>query len=70
MMRLFFFVCGALISLAAPAWAHPLTTGGAVLVMNSNDASLSVIDMASHRELRRIGVGGEPNHVALTPDGR
>jgi DNA-binding beta-propeller fold protein YncE len=43
---------------------------GAVLVMNSNDATLSVIDLASHRELRRIPVLREPHHYALTPDGR
>ncbi len=65
MIRLFFFVCVAVIALASPASAT-----GAVLVMNSNDASLSVIDMASHRELRRIPVLREPHHVVLTPDGR
>ena len=43
---------------------------GAVLVMNSNEATLSVIDLASHRELRRIPVLREPHHWALTPDGR
>ena len=65
MKRLWFILCAAAIALASPAWAT-----GAVLVMNSNDASLSVIDMASRRELRRIPVLREPHHVALTPDGR
>ena len=43
---------------------------GAVLVMNSGEASLSVIDMATAREVRRIPVLREPHHVMLTPDGR
>ncbi len=43
---------------------------GAVLVMNSGEASLSVIDMASQRELKRIPVLREPHHVMLTPDKR
>ncbi|MCW3475159.1 YncE family protein [Limobrevibacterium gyesilva] len=51
--------------LVTSAWAS-----GAVLVMNSAEASLSVIDMASRKELRRIPVLREPHHVMLTPDGR
>ncbi len=43
---------------------------GAVLVMNSAGASLSLIDMASLKEIRRIPVLREPHHWALTPDGR
>ena len=53
--------------LAAPS--APARAAGAVLVMNSNDATLSVIDLASQRELRRIPVLREPHHWALTPDG-
>ena len=58
-------LCGAAIALASPALA-----AGAVLVMNSGDASLSVIDMAAQKELRRIPVLREPHHVMLTPDRR
>jgi YVTN family beta-propeller protein len=36
--------------------------------MNSREASLSVIDLASRQELRRIPVLREPHHWALTPD--
>jgi YVTN family beta-propeller protein len=61
-------VIGALLLWAAGS--PPARAAGAVLVMNSNDATLSVIDMASRRELRRIPVLREPHHVALTPDGR
>lgn len=68
MKRFWSFVIAAAI---AAAGAHsPAYAAGAVLVMNSNDATLSVIDLASHRELRRIPVLREPHHFALTPDGR
>ncbi len=53
--------------LAAPAGAR---AAGAVLVMNSGAASLSVIDMATQKEIRRIPVLREPHHWALSPDGK
>ena len=37
-------------------------------VINSNDASLSLLDLATHREIRRIPLLREPHHMALTPD--
>ena len=43
---------------------------GAVLVMNSAAASLSVVDLATRAELRRIPVLREPHHWALRPGGR
>lgn len=43
---------------------------GLAIVLNSGEATLSVIDMASRTELRRVPVLREPHHVALTPDGR
>lgn len=54
--------------LAPPA--SPARAAGAVLVMNSNEATLSIIDLASHREVGRIPVLRQPHHWALTPDGR
>lgn len=54
-------------AVAAPIVAH---AKGAVLVLNSGDATLSVVDMAQHREVRRIPVLREPHHWALAPDGR
>ena len=47
------------------------TTAGAtdtILVMNSSAASLSVLDMATRKEIRRIPVLRELHHWALTPD--
>ena len=57
----------AVLLLAPPP---PARAAGAVLVMNSREASLSLIDLTGHRELRRIPVLREPHHWALTPDGR
>ncbi len=51
--------------LASPARAEPLA-----FVMNSADASISEIDIGTHREVRRVPVLREPHHMALTPDGR
>jgi YVTN family beta-propeller protein len=43
---------------------------GVALVINSGSASVSVVDMTTKTELRRIPVLREPHHVALSPDGR
>jgi YVTN family beta-propeller protein len=50
-------------AIAAPA-ARP------IFVLNTQDASVSVIDATSYAELRRIPTGKEPHHLYLTPDGR
>jgi len=39
-----------------------------ILVLNSLDASVSVIDPATWKETRRIPTGKEPHHLYLTPD--
>lgn len=62
---------GVLAALAASQiGASPARAAGGVLVMNSAGASLSVIDMSTQTELRRIPALREPHHVTLTPDGR
>lgn len=55
---------------AAPASAPPARrhVGAPVFVLNSLDASVSVIDPARWTEVRRIEVGKEPHHLYLTPD--
>ncbi len=52
--------------LAAPARA----AGGLAIVINSGDATLSLLDAARGTELRRVPVLREPHHVALSPNGR
>jgi DNA-binding beta-propeller fold protein YncE len=41
-----------------------------IFVLNSQDATVSVIDPVSFQELRRIDTGKEPHHLYLTPDER
>jgi YVTN family beta-propeller protein len=47
--------------IAAPA--------GIAVVLNSGDASISLLNAATGAELKRIPVLREPHHVALSPDG-
>lgn len=57
--------------------ADPLVPGAAIpavlpkaIVLNSRDASVSLIDQATFREEGRVAVGKEPHHLYPTPDGR
>jgi len=59
--------------LAAAAWL-PAFAGVAaaqtapIFVLNSLDASVSVIDPANWSEVRRLSTGKEPHHLYMTPD--
>lgn len=67
------FICSVRVCLTAlglllalsPAWAS-----GLAFVINSGGASISLVDMSSQKELRRVPVLREPHHLALTPDGK
>ncbi|MDR3532897.1 MAG: PQQ-binding-like beta-propeller repeat protein [Rhodopila sp.] len=61
MRRLFLLL---FLSFTTPAWA-----GGIAFVLNSGGASISVIDMATQKEVRRIPALREPHHLTLSPDG-
>jgi DNA-binding beta-propeller fold protein YncE len=50
--------------------AQPAAAAGLAFVINSGGASISLVDMSSQKELRRIPVLREPHHLALSPDGR
>lgn len=52
------------------ASASPQTSSGMAFVINSGEASISLVDVATRTELRRIPVLREPHHMALTPDHR
>ena len=41
-----------------------------VLVLNSDEASYSVISRSSRTEIARHPVGREPHHLIVTPDGK
>ncbi len=60
------FVIALFLLFAAPgaSWA-----AGIAIVVNSGDATLSMLDM-SGTELRRVPVLREPHHLLLSPDGR
>ena len=63
MRRLFLlFICA--LTIASPAWA-----GGIAFIVNARGPSISVIDMATLKEVRRIPTLREPHHLMLTPDG-
>jgi YVTN family beta-propeller protein len=61
LMRLLTLGAACVVSLTAQA-ANP------IFVLNSLDASVSVIDPATYTESKRIPVGKEPHHLYLTPD--
>jgi len=46
----------------------PAAASGLAVVMNSGAASLSLIDMSTQKEIRRVPVLREPHHWALSPD--
>ncbi len=48
--------------------AAPASGAGLAIVVNSGDASLSILDAATGSELRRVPVLREPHHVALSPN--
>ncbi|MCX7933534.1 MAG: beta-propeller fold lactonase family protein [Rhodovarius sp.] len=50
--------------------ALPAARADLVYVLNSGEASISVLDARDRQELRRIPVLREPHHLVLTPDGR
>jgi DNA-binding beta-propeller fold protein YncE len=54
----------------AAATLPAAAASGLAFILNSAGASISVVDMATLKELRRIPVLREPHHVALTPDGK
>ena len=59
-------------SLVAGAAFIPREAGaeGLAFLINSNEASVSLFDVTTRTELRRIPVLREPHHMALTPDGK
>lgn len=64
-MRRIFLLFSLVLLTAVPAWA-----GGIAFIVNSRGPSISVIDMATHKEVGRIPTPREPHHLILTPDGK
>lgn len=59
-------------TLVAALWlvVQPAYAGNVVVVLNSGDASISLIDQDARKEFRRYEVGKEPHHLMATPDGK
>ena len=55
---------GACLSMPTAAWAQTKP----LFVLNSLDASVSVVDPVTWKETKRITTGKEPHHMYLTPD--
>lgn len=65
-------VIGLAILFCVPAWAQQ-TAGPSprqVFVVNTQDASVSLVDIAAMKEVRRIPVGPRPYGVVVSRDGR
>jgi YVTN family beta-propeller protein len=67
-MRL--FMVRFLVVLLALAAALPARAAETAIVLNSGSGSVSLVDMASQAEIKRIPVLREPHHLALSPDQR
>jgi DNA-binding beta-propeller fold protein YncE len=64
-------LCLALLCVVAiSGFAASARAAGIAFVVNSNGASISVIDMATRKEVRRIPSLREPHHLVLSPDGK
>jgi YVTN family beta-propeller protein len=65
------FPCFALLAALAASLAMPVAAWAQAMplfVLNSLDASISVVDPVSWKETKRITTGKEPHHMYLTPD--
>jgi DNA-binding beta-propeller fold protein YncE len=62
-------LCFAVPIAAVPIATVPARAGGIAFVIDSGGAAISVIDMTTMKEVRRIPVLREPHHLVLSPDG-
>lgn len=61
---------GLILSFASCMLAAAAAHANVVVVLNSRDASVSLIDQATHKEIAVIPVGKEPHHLMPTPDNK
>ena len=57
-------------ALGAALWAGSEQTPSRVFVVNTQDASVSLVDLKAMKEIRRFTVGQGPYGIAVSPDGR
>lgn len=61
-----FAVLAAALSLVVSAGAR----ADGIIVLNSEEASYSIISQSSRMEVQRLPIGREPHHLMMTPDGK
>ncbi|MBV9249402.1 MAG: beta-propeller fold lactonase family protein [Acetobacteraceae bacterium] len=59
-----------LLAVLTGTFVRECLASGLAFVVNSGGASISVVDMQSRREVRRIPALREPHHLVLSPDGK
>jgi YVTN family beta-propeller protein len=60
--RFLLLVCGCVLL--------PQAQAGVVVILNSRDATVSLLDQASYNEIGSFAVGKEPHHLMATPDNK
>jgi YVTN family beta-propeller protein len=74
--RSIFAACGLLTVLptlaaaAAPTTAVAADSGNVVVVLNSRDATITLLDQLTYKEINTFPVGKEPHHLMPTPDNK
>src|SRR6476646_10870904 len=68
MPRTFSRICRLALSLCL--FASAVAQANVVVVLNSRDASVTLLDQATYQELGTIPVGKEPHHLMATPDNK
>ena len=69
-LRIGIVIAVLLIGAVMAAGGSAARAAGLAFVVDSNSASISVIDMSARKELRRIPALREPHHLVLSPDGK
>ena len=67
MRALFLMLAGAMAACAQPAAADP---AGTLLVGNKGEDTLSLVDLATAREIARLPTGAQPHEIAISADGK
>jgi len=52
------------------SWANPAHAEGRVIVLDSGEAALTLIDKTTHQVVGTEPTGKEPHHLMITPDGK
>lgn len=68
-MRSRFLVTSLLLGFIFPAFSAA-TQGNVVVVLNSRDATVSLLDQQTYKEISTFPVGKEPHHLMATPDNK